>query len=602
VRYSIGLVLGAVLGLTGSADAATTNLDDRQLDRSGTWKSVSNPNATGKTLSKSKAANAALSSPTRATQGGSVRFQVGRKRGKAAIVVGGKRTTVNTKAHKTGFKSVSFTGAGAVKIVVVKPRRGVYVDLLTLNGGSSNPNPTPTPTPTPTATATPKPSTTPTATATPVGTPPAVNRGALTQVNSSAGGTAQDGGDATTAAVSPDGKYVAFWTKATNLVPGVADGNTHLYLKTLATGDIRVFDSSKDGVLSNDTDSAGGTRPLAWAPDSSQIVFGSSATNISTLPAGIDDKPFLYSKNVSDNTVSVLVENATDAQWSPDGKKIAFGSKGNYCFNNDPKPCTPNGTTDAQLYSLDIASSKVSPISASATGAFPADSSGPSSSYRPVWSPDSASVAFVSDSRELVTGDTNNNPDVFIKNIGTGAITRASVTSAGAQLNNGSDWPAYSPDGTQLAYDSTADNIIAGDNNSGSDIFVRTIATGATTVASAKASGEFVLFGNRTPKWSPDGKKLAFTSGAVDLIPGFVDDNQRDDIYIRDMATGTYQVASARADGVLGSSASTTFGLYGSDGGWLPDSTGYVFLSRAANLAAADGNATAQDVFLKRLQ
>jgi hypothetical protein len=68
------------------------------------------------------------------------------------------------------------------------------------------------------------------------------------------------------------------------------------------------------------------------------------------------------------------------------------------------------------------------------------------------------------------------------------------------------------------------------------------------------------------------------------------------------MATGTYQVASARADGVLGSSASTTFGLYGSDGGWLPDSTGYVFLSRAANLAAADGNATAQDVFLKRLQ
>jgi hypothetical protein len=86
----------------------------------------------------------------------------------------------------------------------------------------------------------------------------------------------------------------------------------------------------------------------------------------------------------------------------------------------------------------------------------------------------------------------------------------------------------------------------------------------------------------------------------VDLIPGYVDPNQAEDIYVRNLATGTFQVASARADGVIGSANSTQWNIYGSTGGWLPDSHGLIFLSQSYNFATdADANGAHESLFLK---
>lgn len=113
---------------------ATTVLDDRALTRAGGWRSVSSSKAYLHTLSKSTKKGATLSSPTTTAAGGSVRLQFGPSRGKVAIWVGGvKRGTVRTARATRKLVTVSFTGVGPVKLTVVRPRQGVYVDSLTVS-------------------------------------------------------------------------------------------------------------------------------------------------------------------------------------------------------------------------------------------------------------------------------------------------------------------------------------------------------------------------------------------------------------------------------------------------------------------------------------
>jgi Tol biopolymer transport system component len=420
----------------------------------------------------------------------------------------------------------------------------------------------------------------------------------LAQVDTDAAGAGGDGGDVNSVAVSPDGRQVAFWSTATTLVPGVANGLPHLYMKTLGTGAIRVLDTAQDGTLSNDPSSSSEARAVAWKPDSNEVLFTSGATNLGPNVAGLS-APYLYSKQIDDGSVGALAEKATTAAaWSPDGTKIAYGSTGDYCFPAQ-SPCTSTPMSDPKLYVLDLANGfKHIPVSATQSGAQPQVNGGPNGSSHPVWSPDSTKVAFESDSPQLVSGDTNVAADIFVKDITTLAIARASTTPAGGQANGASEWPAWSPDGTRIAFDSKADNFVAGDNNSGEDVFVKNLATGSVLAASAKASGEFKVFSHRVPKWSPDGTRISFNSKSVDLIDGYLDNNQREDVYVRNLVTGTFQVISVRPDGVIGSGDSTQWGIYGSTGGWLPDSHGLVFLSRSTNFSA-DNNAFSESLFLK---
>ncbi|MFT4034754.1 MAG: hypothetical protein QM679_04160 [Patulibacter sp.] len=591
----------------GHAMAADLTVDDRALKTSGKWSKVSQQSAFEKTLLKSAKKGATLTASTAATSGGSVTFQFGKARGTATITVGGKkRAIVKTSAKKKAFKTVKFSGSGSVKITVSKQGGGVYVDAVTLTGLGTTPvSSSGTTSPSSSSASSGNTSSGNTSSGnTSASSSGSINFGELTQLNVAADGTASDGNDVTQAAVSPNGQYVAFWSKATNLVPGVADGFAHLYLRTIASSAIRVLDQSQDGALSNDSSSSSGARGLAWKPDSTEVLFTSSATNL--VDVGTLRAPFLLSKSIVDDSVGVIAERASiDIAWSPDGSKIAYGSYGDYCFSAADSPCTNTAVSDSKLYVWDLTNDRRAPISATATGGQPQVNSAPNGSTHPVWSPDSKKVAFQSDSRQLVDGDTNVASDLFVKdltNLWTGGalpITRVSTTASGAQANGMSEWPAWSPDGTQLAFDSKADNLVVGDNNSGADVFVKNLATGALNAVSATTAGEFKLFEHRLPKWSPDGTRIAFETDSVDLVPGVLDANERADIVVRTLDGGAIALVSARPDGVQGNGASTLWNLPGSSGGWLPDGHSLVFVSRSTNFAT-DGNGWEQDLFIKR--
>src|SRR5581483_8861709 len=111
------------------------------------------------------------------------------------------------------------------------------------------------------------------------------------------------------------------------------------------------------------------------------------------------------------------------------------------------------------------------------------------SHYRPSLSADGRYVTFQSTASNLVAGDTNSADDIFLRDTQTGTTTRISVNSGGTQGNNDSLFPSISADGRYVAFDSLATNLVAGDTNGSSDVFVRDTQTRTTTRISVSSGG-----------------------------------------------------------------------------------------------------------------
>jgi len=195
-------------------------------------------------------------------------------------------------------------------------------------------------------------------------------------------------------------------------------------------------------------------------------------------------------------------------------------------------------------------------------------------------------VAFFSYASNLVTGDTNGEPDVFVYDQQTGATTRVSVGPGGAQANGASDYPAISADGRWVAFNSSASNLVAGDTNGAGDVFVHDQQTGTTTrvsVGPAGVQGDASSGGYGGAAISADGRWVVFDSRASNLVAG--DTNGMIDMFVHDRQTGTTTLASLGPGGVQGNDWSL-YAAISADGRWV------AFHSYASNLVAGDTNGT----------
>lgn len=129
---------------------------------------------------------------------------------------------------------------------------------------------------------------------------PTTSAGPIMRVNADANGNGGNA-EAGSATWSPDGTKVAFYSKATNLVPGVNDGCAHVYLKTLATGAIRVVDTASNGTLGNGCPSDPGINMgLGFSPQGDWLLFCSASTNLGDDPSSGED---LFGKNLNTGAV-----------------------------------------------------------------------------------------------------------------------------------------------------------------------------------------------------------------------------------------------------------------------------------------------------------
>lgn len=162
-------------------------------------------------------------------------------------------------------------------------------------------------------------------------------------------------------------------------------------------------------------------------------------------------------------------------------------------------------------------------------------------------------VVFSSYASDLVAGDANGQRDVFVRDTATGRTTLASVGAGGVQGNGESRQGSISDDGRFVAFNSYASNLVPGDTNDSPDVFVRDLGTGQTTLVSVGPTG-LADRGAHQPDISADGGHVSFTSGATNLVAG--DTNDTEDIFVRDLRAGRTDRVSLTSEGLQNDSFS----------------------------------------------
>lgn len=153
-------------------------------------------------------------------------------------------------------------------------------------------------------------------------------------------------------------------------------------------------------------------------------------------------------------------------------------------------------------------------------------------SYHLAVNADGRYLAFYSEATTLVDGDDNGVGDVFFHDRDTGVTTRVSVHSDGSQGDRRSDGPAISFDGRYVAFHSSATTLVDGDDNDVGDIFVHDRDTGVTSLVSVHSDGTPGDGSSASPAFSGDGRYVTFYSYATNLVDG--DDNGESDIFVHD--------------------------------------------------------------------
>ena len=207
-------------------------------------------------------------------------------------------------------------------------------------------------------------------------------------------------------------------------------------------------------------------------------------------------------------------------------------------------------------------------------------------------SADGRFAAFDASSSAIVAGDTNGETDTFIRELGTGAIERTSVTAGGTQAVGRSIQLDISGDGRFVLFSSDAANLVPGDTNAAFDVFVKDRQTGAVERANVTTAGVQANGPAFEGSISEDGRLVAFSSDATNLVPG--DTNGRGDVFVRDLPGRVTQRVIGNQPAVQPDGASFTPSL-SADGRYVS------FTSQATNLVTGDTNATG-DVFVRDRQ
>ena len=329
-----------------------------------------------------------------------------------------------------------------------------------------------------------------------------------------------DGGEGNGASqypvLSDNGRFVLFFSDATDLVEGDDQENVDIFLTDMKTGQVTRL-SEDDGGFDGDASSA--LWGAALSKNGRYAVYYSVAGNLA--PGGIDDNGFediflydrvkgtttLISTNLAGNPAN---GHSAEASISPNGRFVAY-----YTRASDIAATDPTGPVyDICVYDTKKKTNTILPLG---TALDPADGD----AYGPVVSDNGRYVAFYSSAENLVGAeDTNGRWDVFLSDRKTGETKRLSVANDGTEADNYSYYPAMSASGKVVLFLSPASNLDTADGNGGdNDVFRFLVKKGILTLVSKAADGtggdsESITWGACL---SSNGKYVAFTSGATNF-------------------------------------------------------------------------------------
>jgi Tol biopolymer transport system component len=319
--------------------------------------------------------------------------------------------------------------------------------------------------------------------------------------------------------------------------------------------------------------------------DGRLIAFSSTASNLvagdtnATEDVFVRDRLLGTTKRVSISSAGAQANGASrEPSISPNGRFVVFESSASNLVPNDT-----NGTIDVFRYDRTLG--QIHRFSLAFDGAEP-----DASCRHPRISAasDGRFVSFESAATNLVAGDANGVVDVFVRDSLLAVTERVSVSTGGTEGDLESHVGSLSADGRQIAFESSATNLVAGDGNGFRDVFVRDRVAATTERVSIATNGAEADADSLRASISGDGNTIAFDGAATNLVPG--DTNGLTDVFAHDRLLGTTGRVSVGPGGVQGNGDSVRPVL-------SADGRQVAFGSQASTLVAGDANGTG-DVFL----
>lgn len=340
--------------------------------------------------------------------------------------------------------------------------------------------------------------------------------------------------DSTRPSISADGRFVAFQSEANNLVPNDTNGD----IDRSAGKDIFVYDRNGSGTIERIslTDSGSESNQASEAPsisgDGRYVAFVSGANNLVSINLTGEVNVYIHDREETDPAKAIK------------GFLVPFG---NYAANlNSLNPAmSSDGSTVAFEFSVDKSVDstpgyqyrdiclydRVSGVVRRITGTEIGLDADQTDSRAPSISADGRYTVFQSNLENLDFYDTNNAVDVFVYDRADGSIRRVSSNGAeGGETSKESTNPSISGDGRYVAFESQASNLVESDTNGSTDIFLKDLHTGAMTLISANESGAQGNADSFLPSVSSDGRCVAFQSNATNLRSN--DTNGKSDLFV----------------------------------------------------------------------
>jgi N-acetylneuraminic acid mutarotase len=372
--------------------------------------------------------------------------------------------------------------------------------------------------------------------------------------------------------ITPDGRFVLFASHASNLVAGTSGSYPEdVLLRDRQTGTTELISTLGVGESYN--------RPGGISADGRYVAYSKNNRSVQLL----DRETGLVEKiDVGLSTVpqTIYGYDSYGGAMSSDGRYVAFYSMTDNLVTGDT-----NSKLDAFVRDRQTGITERVSIATDGTQA------NGNCRYYPHISADGRYVVFSSDATNLVLGDTNDVTDIFVRDRQTGTTTRVNVTTAGTQANGTSMASGISADGRTVIFQSDAANLVAGDTNAATDVFVRDLQTATTSRVSISSTGGQGTMVSDNPAISPDGRYVAFQSKAnlAASHPGYFAYYSYD-TYIRDQVTGVTELFCAYTG-----AAPCRLPVFSDNGQFV------AFESKDATLVANDTNGQ-PDIFVRLYQ
>jgi uncharacterized repeat protein (TIGR01451 family) len=380
-------------------------------------------------------------------------------------------------------------------------------------------------------------------------------------------------------AISANGRFVAFVSKADNLVSKDNNGLADVFVRDRLLGTTERVSVSSIGEEAN-----GSSEGPAISADGRFVAFESDAQNL--VPVG---DPFLFVTQIyvhdreTGTTEMVSVNNTGEAGNSLSIRADISGDGRFVVYSSFAENLVPGLQSGHQVYLRDRMAGTTERISEDAAG-----NPGDGTSVLPKVSLDGRFVAFQTNAGNLI-GDGDHESHILVKDRMTGAFERVSTTSTGEPADLLSEHPDITPDGRFVTFFSLATNLVPDDTNNRRDIFVRDRQTGTVVRVSVSTAGEEGNSESQWPTISDDGLVTAFQSSADNLVP-----NANGGIFAHDdRAAADLSVTKSDSPDPVSRGAALTYSIVVTNNG--PGSAAAVQLTDTlpANVQFASATATA---------